>query len=73
MQRIWIICYFFEITVYSNIVGNPSDAGSPPLFVGMLDRGGHTQASLAQLASETPLNAQHIDLVELANTGIEYL
>lgn len=59
--------------LYSNVIGHAPDAATRAVFVGMLDRGEHTQSSLALLAAETPQNALHIDLVGLADTGIAYL
>lgn len=42
-------------------------------YVGLLDAGVHTQASLAVFAAEIELNTTNINLVGLASTGIEYV
>lgn len=63
----------FVRLVYRNVVGvQPSDADLHS-FVGLLDSGAYTQSSLAVLATDNELNAAHINLVGLTQTGIEYL
>jgi hypothetical protein len=39
----------------------------------MLDSGAHTQESLALLACQVDVNTQSVDLVGLADTGIEFV
>lgn len=59
--------------VYHNVVGSDPGAGDLNYFVNLLDTGVYTQNSLALLACETDLNAQHINLAGLATTGIEFV
>jgi subtilisin-like proprotein convertase family protein len=63
----------FVNLVYKNVVGYAPDAAALSLFVGMLDRGEHTQVTLAELACNLDLTAARIDLTGLAATGLEYL
>lgn len=58
--------------VYKNVVGSLPGAAELNYFVNLLNTGTQTQASLALLACETDLNKLNIDLVGLANTGIEF-
>ncbi len=59
-------------TLYTNVVGNAPPAGDLNYFVGLL-QSGTSQADLLVLAANTDLNAQHINLVGLANMGLEYV
>ncbi|WP_395699747.1 matrixin family metalloprotease [Aquabacterium sp.] len=59
--------------LYGNVVGVAPDAVTLQRYVGLLDSGEFTQASLAVMAAESDMNAQHIDLAGLSDTGIEYL
>lgn len=58
--------------VYRNVVGVSPDARSLAEFVGLLDSGVFTQASLALIAAQHPLNTQSVELVGLGATGIEF-
>lgn len=58
--------------VYQNVVGAAPSAAELAAYVGLLDGGAQTQASLALLAVETEINQVHIDLVGLAGTGIGF-
>ena len=58
--------------VYHNVVGALPSAGELGYYVGLLDQGIYTQSSLAQLAADTDLNKVHVNLVGLAQTGIEF-
>ena len=49
-----------------------TDKLSASPFVAMLD-GGMTPGALTALAANTDINAAHIDLVGLANTGLPYV
>jgi hypothetical protein len=62
----------FVKLVYRNVVGTEADAPSLAYFVGQLDHGEATQASMALMAAETDLCAQQIDLVGLSVTGLPY-
>jgi Ca2+-binding RTX toxin-like protein len=63
----------FVRLVYGNVMGVGPSQAELDYFVGLLDSGSATPASLALMASETPANQAHVDLVGLASTGIEYL
>jgi hypothetical protein len=62
----------FVDLVYRNVVGSAPDALQRGHFVGLLERGEQTQASLALLAAETALNAQQIEMAALALVGLPY-
>lgn len=58
--------------LYTNVVGvAPNEAEAKP-FVDMLDDGLYSKGSLGIIAAETALNATNIDLIGLAETGLEY-
>ena len=59
--------------LYKNVVGSAPSADVAAGFVGLLNSGAFTQASLLVLATEHPLNQTNINLVGLAGTGIPYL
>lgn len=59
--------------LYTSVTGAAPVAAEKDLYVGLLEQGTLNQASLGQLAAETALNAAHIDLVGLANSGIDYI
>jgi hypothetical protein len=59
--------------LYANLTGAAPGAAQKAYYVGLLDQGVFSQDGLGQLAAETALNAAHIDLVGLCNTGIDYL
>lgn len=63
----------FVDIVYRHVVGQPPTAAEAAPYVAMLVDGSATRAELAMLACEHPLNAIHIDLVGLMQTGIEYI
>jgi Ca2+-binding RTX toxin-like protein len=63
----------FVSLVYENVVGMAPSAGELADFVGLLDSGVFTQASLAVLAAETELNELNINLVGLTQTGIDFI
>jgi len=58
--------------VYGNVVGRAPPSAERALFVSWLDSGQFTQASLALLAVETPLNAQRVDLTGVPANGLPY-
>jgi hypothetical protein len=59
--------------LYRNVVGTAPSAADLAQFVSMLDSGAHTQESLALLACQVDVNTQSVDLVGLADTGIEFV
>jgi hypothetical protein len=62
----------FVKAIWQNVVGSPIDDGNLTTFVGMLDNGTFTQPSLLALAATTDLNKTAVNLVGLAQTGIDY-
>ncbi len=62
----------FVNLVYANVVGAAPSAEARSLYVGLLNDGSFTQASLAMAASEHAQNAINIDLVGLASHGLAY-
>ena len=57
--------------LWTNLVGSaPSEADKAPIIQMLKD--GMSPGVLARLAADTPLNATNINLVGLAQTGIEY-
>ncbi len=59
--------------VYRNVMGSAPTAGDRHFLVDLIESGVHSQASLAQLASDIDFNAVNIGLTGLADTGLEYL
>ncbi len=59
-------------TLYIHLVGNAPPAADLQKFVGWL-QGGMSQADLLVYAANDLLNAQNINLVGLASTGLEYV
>lgn len=62
----------FVKQVFNNVVGRPPLPQELSQYVGMLENGGATQASLAVMAANTDLNAARIDLVGLVQHGWEF-
>lgn len=58
--------------LYSNVFGDAPNTSERDLFTGMLDRGEVTRNGLGMLAAESALNAGNINLVGLAERGLEY-
>ena len=58
--------------LYKSVVGVPPPASDLNYFVNLLN-GGMSQADLLVFAANTDLNAQHVNLVGLASTGLEYV
>lgn len=58
--------------LYTNVVGVQPSENEMAYFLGLLDSGAYTVASLGVLAAETTHNADNINLVGLAFTGIEF-
>ena len=59
--------------VFTNVVGRQPLANELNQYVGMLESGSATQASLAVMAANTDLNAAQIDLVGLIQHGWEFV
>jgi hypothetical protein len=59
--------------VFTNVVGRQPLANELNQYVGMLESGSATQASLAVMAANTDLNAARIDLVGLIQHGWEFV
>jgi hypothetical protein len=59
--------------VFTNVVGRQPLANELNQYVGMLQNGSATQASLAVMAANTDLNAARIDLVGLIQHGWEFV
>lgn len=58
--------------LYTNVVGQAPDANTRKAFADLLDNHTFTVASLGVLAADTDLNKTNINLVGLAQTGLEY-
>lgn len=63
----------FVRLVYKNVIGTDAPAEALAQFVGLLDNGTYTQASLGLLACQIELNTQAVELVGLVSTGLEFL
>lgn len=63
----------FVRSVWLNVVGEPIDDGSLRTFVSLLDSGAFTKTSLGLLAAQHQINAESVELVGLATTGIEFI
>ena len=59
--------------LYQNLLHTQADSGSVAYWSGLLDQGVYTHASLAVMAAELDINKNNINLVGLAQTGLEYL
>ena len=62
----------FVKAVWNNVVGSPIDDANLNTYVGQLNRGALSQASLLALAATSSINASHINLVGLAQSGLEF-
>ena len=58
--------------VYRNVVGVAPSAGELAEYTGALNAGVFTQDSLGLVAAQYVLNAQSVELVGLASTGLEF-
>ena len=59
--------------LYTNVVGVAPQQAELAAYTGQLDSGAYTQAGLGIYAADSSLNATHINLVGLAQTGLVYL
>jgi serralysin len=58
--------------LWTNVIGTkPTDADNQP-YIALLENG-MTAGALARLAADTAFNTTNINLVGLAQTGIEYI
>jgi len=58
--------------LYTNVVGTPPPADEAAFFVALLDTHAFTVSGLGVYAADFPLNLTNIDLVGLAQQGLEY-
>ncbi len=63
----------FVKLVYRNVVGVAPPAADLAHFTALLESGAYTQQSLAVLACQTDVNTQSVELLGLANTGLDYV
>lgn len=63
----------FVRLVYKNVIGSDAPAEALAQFVGLLDNGTYTQASLGLMACQIEFNTQAAELVGLASTGLEFV
>jgi hypothetical protein len=59
--------------LYGNLLGHAASAANLAFWTGAIASGQYTQVTLAQMAADTLENAANINLVGLAQTGIQYL
>jgi hypothetical protein len=59
--------------LYHNIVGEPATPDELTYWIGTITSGQFSQASLGGYAADLDLNTTNINLVGLANTGLEYV
>ena len=59
-------------TFYKNLTGQTAPQGVINTYATLIDSGSLTPLELATQVAEHPLNAESIDLIGLATTGIEY-
>ena len=53
-------------------MGFPIDTASLNTYVGLLNNGTYTQATLLSVAATTSINQNRVNLVGLSQTGVEY-
>lgn len=59
--------------LYTNVVGQSPDDVAPKTFTDLLDSGTFTVGGLGVMAADTDFNKTNINLMGLAQTGLEYL
>lgn len=59
--------------LFSNVAGRSPTAAEVEEFVGLLNDGIYTPSSLGVLAAESDINASNIDLIGLAEKGLDYI
>ena len=58
--------------IWGNLIGPPTPADSISQYSALIDNGTYTSTELAMIAADNSLNTSAIDLVGLAQTGVEY-
>ncbi len=58
--------------LWNNVIGTPISDGDKAYFVGLLDRGTETVASLTRMAADTSFNIERIGLAGLSQTGLDF-
>ena len=59
--------------IWNNLIGPPTPADNISQYSALVDNGTYTSAGLAIVAADHSLNTTAIDLVGLAQTGVEYI
>ena len=59
--------------IWNNLIGPPTPADNISQYSALIDDGTYTSAELAMVAADHSLNTTAIDLVGLAQTGVEYI
>jgi serralysin len=59
--------------IWGNLIGPPTPADNISQYSALIDNGTYTAAGLAIVAADHSLNTTSIDLVGLAQTGVEYV
>jgi hypothetical protein len=62
----------FVKAVWSNVVGSPIDDATLNTYVNQLNKGVLTQSALLAAGATTSVNASHVNLVGLAQSGLAY-
>jgi hypothetical protein len=65
----------FVETVYENVIGAAPSQAQRDFYVGLLvgSGGAYTQAQLLEIAADSPVNAERIELAVLQQTGVEFV
>lgn len=63
----------FVRSVYRNVFGTDADAPTIDQLAGLLDSGALTKSAMGVIAAQHDANTLSVDLVGLANTGIEFV
>jgi hypothetical protein len=58
--------------LYQNLLNINADSGAVAYWSGLLDQGAYTHASLAAMASELDMNKTKVNLVGLAQSGLDF-
>ena len=59
--------------IWGNLIGSPTPTDNISQYSALIDNGTYTSAQLAMIAADNSLNTIAIDLVGLAQTGVEYI
>ena len=65
----------FVETVYENVIGAAPSQGDRDFYVGLLigSGGPYTQAQLLEIAADSSITAERVELVGLQQTGVEFV